>query len=79
MKFCQNVASLCCQTICKLEGTGINRMSNRLVLMSTKFFFSNWVCDICNVLPSNIAESSSSAMFQRLLDNVDFSEFATLC
>jgi len=31
-----------------------------------------------DALPSNIDGSSSSAVFKRLLANVDFSEFATL-
>ena len=38
-----------------------------------KFFFSNWVCEIWNALHSNVVESSSSAMFKRLLDNVKLS------
>jgi len=82
MKSCHNVVSLCCQTVRKLEGTFINCISNRLVLMPTSFSLSpvytiqhvvkpvvqpiwqpvvsckrgisNRVCDIWNVLPSNI-------------------------
>jgi len=44
------------------------------------FFFSNRACNIRNALPIVvIVESSSSAMFKRLLSNVDLSEFAMLC
>lgn len=61
----------CVQTL----GTCIN--CNRPVLTPTSFpivtVFVTW-----NALPSNTVESSSSAMFKRLIDNADFPEFAAL-
>jgi len=43
-----------------------------------KYFFSNRICDIWNVLPHFLFEVSSSNNDRRLLDQVDLSQFTVL-
>jgi len=68
-----------CQTVLQIRGHMYKLYKQQASAIAYKFVFSNWVCEIWSALHSNVVESSSSAMFKRLLDNVKLSNIESLC